>query len=560
MYHASSIRRAINSPGLNRRRALGLTAAGTAAFLAACGSKKGGSSSTATNGGNAGKPVSGGQINVAIQFQWPSLDIATTSNDKQTVKALGLANDRLTGFKAGPAVQYKDLIIEPRLATKWETADAQSYTFHLRNDVKFANLPPVNGRPFTSADVKWTYEYFARIGSFSKLPKRPITELFSGLDRVDTPDDYTAVFHFKQPFAPFMTYASTMHASILPHEIQEQDGDFTKRLVGTGPWQVDPSASQKDVRQSFKRNPTYWGSGLPYIDQVNCIILPDSTTQQAAFQTKQIDIFDPNGITLDIVNQTKKNAPDAVVFPFLQPSGGHLYINVTQPPMNDTRIRQAFALSLDHDAMVTTLAHGQGEAALAGGMPGLFTAAELKQLLKRDVAQAKQLVSAAGFASGIDVELMYPGNKYGDVYVSLIQLMQAQLKEGGINLILKDVDPTTEGARKKKGDFVTDITGKSLLNDLDDYLYGVFHPSSPHNYGHVNDPQLTPILEAQRRETDPAKRTELWKQAVRRITDQAWAVAFFYPQIGNLWQPYLKNYAPNWGSEVWPITSSWIAK
>lgn len=553
----------VRSGQLSRRRLLGYTAAGagTAGLLAACGGHTNSATSGPANSGAAsGKLKPGGQINLSTNFDVPSFDIGG-SNDKQTATVLLHTNDSLLGFKSGPQVKFTDLTLESRLAERWEVPDAQTYTFHLRPGLKFANLPPVNGRACTSADVKWTFEYLSRTGPFKGQAKRPVAELLQGLSSIDTPDDQTVVAHFSAPFAPFLSYAAIPHLSVLPHEIQEQDGDFTKRMVGTGPWQFDPSSSQKGARQFFKRNPDYYMPGRPYIDTINQLILPEDSTVEAAFRTKQVDILDHNGLTLQTVQQIKKAFPDVVEYDYLSISGGLLYINVTRPPMNDLRIRRAISLCLDRDAMIQSLANGKGQWALAGGIPGLFTDAETRQLLKPDPAQAKQLVTAAGFPNGVDVELMYPGAKYGQIYVSLIQLLQQQVKQGGVNLSLKNLDKPTEGARKKSGDFQIDITGKDVLVDLDDYLYGVYDPKSAHNYGHVNDPELTPLLEAQRREPDLAKRKDLWRQAIKRIADQAWGVAFFYPQTAIAWWPYVKNYGPNWGSEVSePITNCWLEK
>ena len=551
----------LRSTLVGRRRLLGSTAA-VAAFLAACsGRGQSGVSRKTSNAGGAGNPKYGGQINLATNFDLPSFDIGG-SDPKQTAQILLFTNDTLLGFKSGQQMKYTDLVLEPRLAERWEAPDAQTYTFHLRPAVKFANLAPVNGRACTSADVKWTFEYLSSRSPFKGQAKHPMAELLQGLDRIDTPDDQTVVAHFSEPFAPFLSYAAIPELSILPHEIQEQDGDFGKRMVGTGPWQFDPSASQKGARQFFKKNPDYYMPGRPYIDTINQLILPEDSTAEAAFRTKQVDILDHNGLTLQTVQQIKKALPDVVEYDYLSPSGGLLYINVTKPPMNDVRIRRAFSLCVDRDAMIQSLADGKGEWALAGSIPGLFTAAEARQILKPDPAQAKQLVAAAGYPDGVDIELMYPGAKYGQVYVSLIQLLQQQVRKGGINLSLESLDAPTEGVRKHKGDFQIDIAPKDVLVDLDDYLYGVYDPNSAHNFGKVNDAELTSLLEAQRREPDLAKRKDVWRQAIRRIADQAWGVAFFYPQTALAWWSHLKNYGPNWGSGTGgePVTNSWLEK
>ena len=135
-----------------------------------------------------------------------------------------------------------DIQLTPLLAEKWEISpDAKTYTFTLRKGVKFQNLPPVNGRELTSADVKFSYEYSSRTGQFkeSKLPPGKFVQYFEGLEKIETPDANTAVVTFSKPFAPFLSNAAEFTNPIMPKEIYDQDGNFTKKLVGTGPFQVD---------------------------------------------------------------------------------------------------------------------------------------------------------------------------------------------------------------------------------------------------------------------------------------------------------------------------------
>ena len=104
------------------------------------------------------------------------------------------------GVKLGPSVDFNDVQLVPLLAEKWEISpDAKTYTFQLRKGVKFQNLPPVNGREFTSDDVKFSYEYSSRTGQFkeSKLPPGKFVQYFEGLEKIETPDANTAVLHLK---------------------------------------------------------------------------------------------------------------------------------------------------------------------------------------------------------------------------------------------------------------------------------------------------------------------------------------------------------------------------
>jgi ABC-type transport system substrate-binding protein len=101
--------------------------------------------------------------------------------------------------------------------------------------------------------------------------------------------------------------------------------------------------------------------------------------------------------------------------------------------------------------------------------------------------------------------------------------------------------------------------GKSLGEDIDSYLYAVFYPGSGTNYGDINDAQLTPLLDQQRRETDASKRKEIIRQAVKRINvDQVLGLALYYPANVDVWSPRIANFGRNFGVKGWPLEQSWL--
>ena len=545
---------------LSRRRALGVgaAAAGAIALLGACGSKGKGQSSTLRSSA-AGQPKSGGQLTVrelSDPFDW---DLSYVGRSIPNSDGLGWAYESLLTFKTGPDLKYDQLVLQPRLAEKWETPDGQTYTYHLRNGLKFANLPPLNGRDLTSADVQWSYEYWTRTGPFKdkKLPPAEYASLFEGINSIETPDPSTLVLHFQAPFAPFLNYSASPYIPIVPHEIYDQDGNLQKRVVGSGPWQLDEASSQKGTRWVWKKNPAYWDAPRPYLDQITWLIIPDDAAGIAAFKAKQLDILGgPTQSFPPDIAQTLGS--DVVPYEYVDTAPQHLYMNVRTAPLNDLRIRQAISLSLDRDEFIKTMTNGKGTWALAGAQSDTYTQQEIRQMMKYDPAQAKQLVAAAGYPNGVDIEFIYTADK-GSGYVTEIQLFQSQMKKGGVNVTLKALDKNDESTRKKKGDFQLDISTKALSEDVDSYLYAIFYPNSPQNYAGVNDPQLSDLLVAQRREVDATKRRDIVRQAVKRINvDEVWALALYYASNQQFWQPRLKNYAPHAGTTGWPLIGSWV--
>ena len=555
---------------LSRRRALSLAAGGAgAALLAACGRSGGGagagSSQTKSAGGTtaAAQPKAGGNVNVWQPVDPFDFDVTYLGKNTNNIEGLQHAYSQLIRFKWGPSVDYNTLTIEPALADKWETPDDQTYTFHLRPGVKFANLPPVSGRDFTSADVKWSYEYESRTGDIAakKLAPAQNAWMFSGIQGIQTPDAQTVVVKFNQPYTPFLNYMAYPWNPILPHEIYDQDGHFKNRIVGTGAFQLDTAASQKGNRWVWKKNPTYWEQGYPLLDSVTWLVISDDAAGRAAFQARQLDIYPGAGTNVDVptLNQLKQQRPDSTLSTYINPAPLHLYIQTNKPPLNDLRVRQAISLSLDRDEWIQCFTTGKGGYALAGAFTDTYSQDEIKQMLKTDLAQSKQLLSAAGYGGGLELEILTPGQAYGDVYVQQAQLLQAQLKKGGFNPKITAIDKADYLARKQKQNFQIVFTGKALAPDVDSYLT-VFEPGAVENYGGIDDSALTTLIHQQRIEKDAAKRKDLVRQAAKRINvDQVWALALMYPVGGEATQSRLHDYASNFGRRQWPLEHAWLA-
>ena len=528
---------------LGRRRALGVAAVGvgSAAFAAACGSKK--TSGTAgSSASQAGKPKYGGVL--SINATEPAV-LDPAPKNSQFVPQMRLTNDTLLDFKVGPDVKYTDIVLTGRLADRWESPDPNTYVFHLHPGVKMANVPPVNGRDLTPADIQWTFNYLTRSGPLKSLPPAPVSDLYQGLQSVDAPDQNTVVFHFAKPFAPFLAYSALNLSTILAHEIFDQDGDFTKHAVGSGPWQINQAETQHGSHWTFDKNPNYFVQGRPYIDQIKWLFLGDDATIAAAFSTKQIDRISANILTPALVQQIDNADPGAIKFPHPDNNGYLIYMNSSRPPLNDMRVRKAISYAIDRDEFIKSFAEGgQGSWALSAARAGLFTDQEIKQIVQFDLNQAKSLVAAAGYPNGVDLAMYYANNQYGNVHVLRHELLQAQLKKAGINITLKGTDGATEGKLRRSGDYQISMTpgGPGYTADLDSGLYGTYYPGASGNYSRANDPQLTPLLDAQRQELDPAKRKDILRQAVRRVNEVPWALGLVWGQTTDMWQSYLKNF------------------
>ena len=241
-----------------RRRGLQTAAAGAsaAALAAACGRPA--AKPSAPAGGAASQPKSGGTANIVETNDFFDFDPTYQGSSLPNGDATMIAYDTLLDFDRDPKLDWAAVVVKPRLAAKWETPDAQTYTFHLQPNVNFQNIAPVNGRPFTSNDVKWTLEYLSRTGQFaaSKLPVPPYGSTLSGLDSVEAPDPNTVVVKFGTPYAPFLNYLVSFSMPMIPHEIYDQDGNLHNRMARTARSPSTPARRKKAVSGSSTKTPT----------------------------------------------------------------------------------------------------------------------------------------------------------------------------------------------------------------------------------------------------------------------------------------------------------------
>ncbi len=537
---------------VGRRRALafGAATAGATAMTAACG--RGSSHSAGPAGGTQGAhPRPGGTFNLFELNDFFDFDPTIQGSSSPNWDATMLAYDTLLDFDRSSSVAFTDIVLKPRLVQKWETPDAQTYTLHLQPGVQFANLPPVNGRPMTAADVKWTLEYLSRTGQFanSKLPPAAYGFALPGLQSVDTPDNSTVVVHFAQPYAPFLNYLVTSTMPLLAHEIFDQDGNFRNQMAGTGPYQLDKSATQKGSQWLFKKNPAYWRKQGMYLDQVRYLILPDTASQLAAFRARQLDWL---LVTADAAaaGTVRQGSPGVQEMQGVNPLPTQLLMNQRRTPLNDTRVRQAISLAIDHDEFDKVMNGGP-----ASWVGGLWAQDAARKALKYDPAQAKSLLAAAGYANGVSLPFLLAesDNK------TPVQLLQSQLKQVGIDLTLDIVDKATRTARSNSNDFTIFFGGKAY-GDPDSWLYSFNYSKGSSNRAGINDAKLDALIQAERAEVDATKRADLIKQASVYIVQNAIDLPVYASAVWYFWQPYVKDYTAHWVQDDYDARDVWLNK
>ncbi len=235
-----------------------------------------------------GQPKYGGTVTTTYPGDPPSLDPSRTTSYLRSIVGAP-TYDKLVTWEFGRGVDPESIKWVPSLAESWEVSkDNLSYTFKLRKGVKWPDVPPLNGREFTSDDVRFSYDYFTRDDSLIKSG-------FAKVDKLETPDKYTVVYRLKERDRAFInTVGGPYNGFIVPKEVVERDGDLKKVMIGLGPFYNDEGYQPK-VGIDFKRNPNYWrkdegGNKLPYLDGWKFRVITDQAARVAAFRTGKLDL------------------------------------------------------------------------------------------------------------------------------------------------------------------------------------------------------------------------------------------------------------------------------
>ena len=483
-------------------------------------------------------PKRGGILTYASRWDPPVLDPRLTQSIG-LYQFAGLTSNRLVRYQfADEATSANDLTLRGDLAESWlASADHRTWTFKLRQGVKWQNVPPLNGRELVAADVKACFEAYAKEGVQSFT--------FREVEGMETPDKHTLRLHLHTPnvFLPY-NLAEPI-AIVFAREVLEEDGDLKKRLIGTGPYLLKEHT--RKVRVVLVRNPDYFDKGRPYLDEYVILSTPDSATRMAAFRTAQSDILQVSSPSE--VETVRKTNPASVVQEYkntLAPFG--ISLAQDRPPFNDVRVRRAISMAIDRQQQVDTVYEGHG---IAGwGVPYIYyqdkmpTLSQLGPWWQYRPAEAKKLLVEAGHPNGFSTTLFY--YEYFPQMTSQVQLVQQDLKKNlNVDVKITKLDYTTYYGRyaDNKWDGMSWGFQSGHAVGLDERTYHYMHSKSTKNFFRVNDPVIDELTTKLRQTPDRAEQRVITKKIVDREFDQVLRMWMPYDNGFLVFQPHVRNAA-----------------
>jgi len=404
-----------------------------------------------------------------------------------------------------------DLNVIPGLAESYEVAaDGLTYTFKLRPGVKFHN-----GATLTSADVKYSFERC----------KDPATgavnfEVFNNVASIETPDDLTVIIKMSAINAPFLSRLAENGAGV----VMPVDSGPTQ---GTNPMGAGPFKFVKyevGALVEMARFDEYW-EGPAFLDGVMAREITEPTTRLTGLRTGELHMI--NDIPLDRVTELQGDAALQVKtwFPL---NFDFVNLNHTYEPFKDKRVRVAFDMIIDKEALMQGALWGQGATTASASFP--TDAAFNKGLAQRpqDIAGAKALLAEAGYPEG-SLKIVFKATTNYPYHIETAQILVEWFREAGVELTIEQLtwaDWLSQCWVDK--DYQMTMMNFFTLWESDFLYFSVWNSTGAFNYRAINDPIIDELTAKARVTVDDAGRAEIYKAVQQQIFDEAHDIILWF--------------------------------
>ncbi len=539
----------VSEKRLKRRRALAI-AAGAAtgtALLAACG---GDGTPGETGSGLLTKPGdTTKEAKVGGTYVWPqtaevqTFDPFFTSAPTQT--HANIVYNRLVRIKPGYLEAARPEVLTGDIVESWEfSPDKRQLTMKLQPKAVWHDLQPVGGRPVDAEDIAFSWKQLEARGTNRSVFAGSVNPA-APVESVTAVDNKTFVIKTNQAYAPLLglfAYTSVGSMWAVPRE-SEGKFDIRRQMIGSAHYvQTD---HQTSLRSTYKRNPNYWDTGRTFIETIQRPLIAEYAAGLAQFKSGQTHEW---AVRSEDILTTKQDAPALNIY------ADELIDNTTvsmfgwnpafgdRTPFRDKRLRQAFSMAWDREQWLDVRFNVSGFR--DAGLPietfwstslhprdqGWWLDPKGKEFgpnaryYHQNIAEAKKLLSAAGYANGIDVDAHYvTTGQYGVNFNNDVAIIIGFAAEAGIRIKTDPVNWNTDW-RPKYADSLGDYEGMSFRGspefhpDPAERAFAAYHPQGGQLYTgffsddssfQKGDPRLTAILEKTRQEFDAKKRIEL---------------------------------------------------
>jgi ABC-type transport system substrate-binding protein len=408
-----------------------------------------------------------------------------------------------------------NLDVAPGLAERWDIPNPLTYIFHLHHGVKFHD-----GRPLTARDVKWTFDSLLQ----GKV-RSAKAAVYRFVDHIDATDDYTVIFHLKEPFATLLWNLSDGAMGIVPYGSGDEVG---RKPIGSGPFRFVSAEQDKDVVLAC--NDGYWGEKA-HLAKVRFIVVPDTTTRALELRKGSADIA-INALTSDMV-LTLEHDPNLAVMHAPGTVLAYIAFNLRDPILKDERVRQALAYAIDRRPLLEYLQRGFARPANSLLPPESWAYNGDVPAYDYDPALSRQLLEQAGYPeiNGVRFHLTMKSSTEESTRL-MAAVLQQQLRQVGITLDIRTFEFATFFSDVTHGLFqVYSLRWIGGNEDPDIFEY-VFHsskfPPNGANRGYFADPRVDALIDQARQELDRNTRKQLYAELQRTLADELPYINLWY--------------------------------
>jgi peptide/nickel transport system substrate-binding protein len=394
--------------------------------------------------------------------------------------------------------------VEPDLATDWTISDdGLVYTFNLRQGVQWQK----GYGELTADDVVY---------SFNRILDPEVASRFqedaSIISSVEASDPYTVVITLSEPFASFMSAVVAFRPGWIVNQkaIEEKGDQYALDPIGTGPYMWESRAIGTEV--VLVRNPDYYAP--VDVETVRFKFVQEDSVAELALQSGDLDIaylFAPESSQRALENSGGDLQAEQIASFRTQWAG----FNLSREAMQDIRVRQAIIHAIDKQAAATAVAGDLAQVVSSIFNPNLSATID-PDPFPYDPDRARQLLEEAGYADGIDIQvLVIPSSTWPD----LATVVQEQWRQVGINAELLVVERAVYDEMMMQENAPYDIATVNITRS-EPYQYASYFVSTnipDPNFHNYSDPKSDELIAAASRELDPEVRDDLWAQWQEKV-------------------------------------------
>lgn len=510
-------RRSFLARGAATAAGVGMASAG-GGLLSACGSGTGGGGGSLSSGPRmgiaTGTPRKGGSLVFGVEAEEQGFDPATGRFDETGILYARTVFDPLT-------ILADDGSVQPYLAQQvTPNGDYSVWTITPRPNVQFHD-----GTPCDAAAIAGSLEHFS--SGLLGITVNPVLKSISTTGYGHSPTD-TVIVTLKQPWVPFSAYLAGgiggQVGYIIAPSMIAAGSNGTKQPVGTGPFKFREWTPNDHF--TAVRNPNYWRSGYPYLDQITFKPITDPQQRANSLMAGTIDIMHtdlPESI-LQFRSDPSYNYVDDAHQTVGQPDMYFAQINTQAAPMNDLRVRQAMAMAVNQQQYSVVVDKGVNKPTNQPFVPGTPYYVSDAGYPAYNPSQARQLVDAVARDFGHPVSFTY-ATTTSPAALRAAQFLQNQWQAVGFHVGLNQVQQADLINLALNGGFQVVGWRQFAATDPDlNYLFwspteifGTGPTALAPNFARNTDPEVELLLQEGRRVTDPNVRAQAYQGVAKRF-------------------------------------------